>query len=73
MKVSTLSNTSSVFLFLFFLIHSENAPGQRECQYVFNNIKKLLHELQDARIASMENRLPPRRELNEEGFQRVSG
>ncbi|CAH8451419.1 unnamed protein product [Schistosoma bovis] len=48
----------------------ENAPGQRECQYVFNNIKKLLHELQDARIASMENRLPPRRELNEEGFQR---
>ncbi|CAH8450100.1 unnamed protein product [Schistosoma turkestanicum] len=48
----------------------ENAPGQRECQHVFNNIKKLLHELQDARIASMENRLPPRRELNEEGFQR---
>ncbi|XP_018648608.1 putative talin 2 [Schistosoma mansoni] len=48
----------------------ENAPGQRECQCVFNNIKKLLHELQDARIASMENRLPPRRELNEEGFQR---
>ncbi|VDQ02484.1 unnamed protein product, partial [Trichobilharzia regenti] len=50
----------------------ESAPGQRECQSVFNNIKKLLHELQDARIASMENRLPPRRELNEEGFQRVS-
>ncbi|KAK4473924.1 hypothetical protein MN116_003248 [Schistosoma mekongi] len=48
----------------------ENAPGQRECQHVFNNIRKLLHELQDARIASMENRLPPRRELNEEGFQR---
>ncbi|TGZ65701.1 hypothetical protein CRM22_005745 [Opisthorchis felineus] len=48
----------------------EHAPGQIECQRVLQNINGLLQELQRAKMASMEGRLQPRRELNEEGFQK---
>ncbi|KAA0200427.1 Talin [Fasciolopsis buskii] len=48
----------------------DHAPGQRECQHVLNDIVHLMQELQQAKMASMEDRLQPRRELNEEGFQK---
>ncbi|TPP61971.1 Talin [Fasciola gigantica] len=48
----------------------DHAPGQRECQHVLNNIAHLMQDLQQAKMASMENHLQPRRELNEEGFQK---
>lgn len=39
---------------------------------MLNDIVHLMQELQQAKMASMEDRLQPRRELNEEGFQKVS-
>ncbi|CAH8439283.1 unnamed protein product [Dicrocoelium dendriticum] len=47
-----------------------HAPGQRECQHVLDTVAQLMQDIQRAKMASIEDRFQPHRELSEEGFQK---
>ncbi|CAL8103548.1 unnamed protein product [Calicophoron daubneyi] len=70
MSFSTASKDLSESIKALAAAMRNHAPGQRECQRVLNNITQLMQDVQHAKMASMEDQLPPRRELSEEGYQK---